>query len=154
LAEQLVQDRVLQAQEKNLALTFEGSTDLPLVQADAGLLEQVMSILLTNAINYTLPGGQITISTHYDDHQIGFKVRDTGLGILPEECPHLFDRFFQGAANREAKVRGTGLGLAIAKEIIDLHQGRIDVESTGIPGEGSTFSVWLNYAISPTAVDQ
>lgn len=147
VASNLVNDRLLQAQEKDLALTFSGQIDLPIVMADQGLIEQVMSILLTNAINYTPAGGQILIRTQ-TEHQAGqewagFSVQDTGLGIPIEEQPRLFERFFQGTASRESGIPGTGLGLSIAKEIIDRHAGRICAKSAGVPGEGTTFSVWL-----------
>ena len=147
VSENLVNDRALYAQRKELALTFSGQDDLPVIMADCGLLEQVLSILLTNAINYTPSGGQITVCTQTEQRDTecwaGLCVADTGLGILPEEQPRLFERFFQGSANHQLNVPGTGLGLAIAKEIIDLHHGRIEVESTGVPGEGTMFNVWL-----------
>ncbi len=75
------------------------------------------------------------------DEWVKLSVSDTGVGIFPEEKAHLFDRFFRGSASRQMKNPGTGLGLAISYEIVNRHQGRIDVEST--PGEGSTFAVWL-----------
>ncbi len=150
VAEHLVYDRGLQAQQKGLSLTFVGQPDLPVILADQGLLEQVLSILLTNAIHYTPTEGQISVFTQMESwdaaYWVGFGVSDTGLGIPLEEQPRLFERFFQGSANRQSGVPGTGLGLAIAQEIVDRHHGRIEVESTGIPGEGTTFRVWLPHA--------
>ena len=147
LAQTLVNDRALLAQEKEIALSFTGQPELPLVLGDSGLLEQVLSILLTNAINYTPAGGEITIYTHtgrYDGADwVGLCVKDTGPGIPPDEHPHLFERFFQGSASRKSGVPGTGLGLSIAQEIITRHAGRIDVLSTGVAGEGAAFTIWL-----------
>lgn len=143
----LIYDRELQAQQKGLTLEFSGQAGLPSILADQGLLEQVISILLTNAMNYTPTGGEIVVSTQTRHAQgilwIGCRVQDTGLGIPPDEQVQLFERFFQGQANRLSGTPGTGLGLAIAKEIIDCHHGEIEVESTGIPGEGTAFTVWL-----------
>ena len=64
-------------------------------------------------------------------------------GISPEEQERLFERFFRGKAARASNTPGTGLGLAIVKEIVDRHQGSVEVHSTGVAGEGATFSVWL-----------
>jgi signal transduction histidine kinase len=74
---------------------------------------------------------------------VGFRVKDTGPGILPEEQDELFTRFFRGSVGRQSEVSGTGLGLAIAAEIIERHQGEIEVESTGVPGEGAAFTIWV-----------
>jgi signal transduction histidine kinase len=75
--------------------------------------------------------------------QVGFQVADTGLGIDGEDRKLLFERFTRGKAAVELNVPGTGLGLAIAREIVDRHGGVIEVESEGVPGRGSTFTVWL-----------
>jgi signal transduction histidine kinase len=111
------------------------------------MLGQVLSILLTNALNYTPDGGKVTIRVEMREEDGrswgGFSVSDTGPGIPPEEQPRVFTRFFRGQSAHSTKVSGTGLGLAIAKEIVDRHRGQIEVDSTGIPGEGTTFRVWL-----------
>jgi signal transduction histidine kinase len=73
----------------------------------------------------------------------GFTISDTGPGIQVEDQERLFERFFRGKTGRASASPGTGLGLSIAREIITRHGGRIDVYSTGIPGNGATFSVWL-----------
>lgn len=72
------------------------------------------------------------------------RVADTGMGIPEEELPHIFERFFRGEKPRRMQVPGTGLGLAIVKEIVELHGGRVTVESR--VGEGTTFTVWLPLA--------
>jgi two-component system sensor histidine kinase BaeS len=71
-------------------------------------------------------------------------VKDTGIGIPEEELPHIFERFFRGEEPQEEQIPGTGLGLAIVKEVIELHGGRVTVESE--MGAGSTFTVWLPLA--------
>jgi signal transduction histidine kinase len=122
--------------------------------ADVGLLGQVLSILLTNAISYTPSGGHVIVRTHTrqkeDDRWVGFSVSDSGPGISPEEQRQLFVRFFRGGAGRKSGIPGTGLGLAIAQEIINRHGGTIEVESDAIPGHGATFSVWIPIEGNPS----
>lgn len=102
---------------------------------------------MTSAFNYTPPGGDVVLATQsvtFPDRQwTGFSVRDNGPGIPSDEQASLFTQFFRGRAARASGTAGTGLGLAIAKEIVDQHGGHIEVESTGVPGEGTIFSVWL-----------
>jgi PAS domain S-box-containing protein len=147
LVEEYLYDRAPIATEKGLTLTSSLAADLPPVQANPALLGQVLSILMTNAFNYTPPGGQVIVATQSakfaNRRWTGFSIQDTGPGIAPDEQANLFTRFFRGSAGRASGMAGTGLGLAIAKEIIDRHEGRIEVESAGVPGEGTTFSVWL-----------
>ena len=154
LAGQYVADRASLAESKGLGLTFAGQPDLPPAQADPELMGQVLGILLTNALNYTPAGGQITVQTAVCAHPqgadgqpwVGFRVDDSGPGILPEEQSQVFERFYRGTVGQESGEPGTGLGLAIASEIVKRHQGRIEVASEGRPGEGATFSVWLPLA--------
>ncbi len=142
-----VSDRQPLAASRTLDLAFTPAPDLPLVQADEHLIGQVISILLTNALNYTPSGGRVRVITGLraasEAAWAGFSVRDTGPGISPEEQPSLFTRFYRGEAGRASGIPGTGLGLAIAREIINHHQGQLEIASTGVPGEGAAFSVWL-----------
>ncbi len=147
LVENMVHDRQALAESRGLKLTVRLSATAVLVQADATLVSQALSVLLTNATNYTPAGGAIEVYTEVEcsnDHNwAGFCVQDTGPGIIPAEQEKLFSRFFRGEAAHSSHTAGTGLGLAIAKEIIDRHHGRITIESTGIPGQGAAFHVWL-----------
>jgi signal transduction histidine kinase len=142
-----IADRELTARAKGLTLALEADHELPVVLADKNLLEQTLAILLTNAMNYTPAGGHITVRTQVEEANgktwSGFSVADNGPGISSADQRRLFERFFRGATGRASGVAGTGLGLAIAREIIDRHSGRIEVESSGVPGEGVCFSVWL-----------
>ncbi|MBN1310672.1 MAG: PAS domain S-box protein [Anaerolineae bacterium] len=144
---QYVSDRVPLAESRELKLSFQGKPGLPLVQADAGLLGQALSVLLTNALTYTPAGGKVVVSMHSRqigaEQQVGFSVSDTGPGVTPDEMPRLFERFFRGQAGRISGAPGTGLGLAIAREIIEQHKGSIDVSGGGTPNKGATFTVWL-----------
>jgi signal transduction histidine kinase len=143
----LVEDRRALAGSRGLTLSLECDPELPRVLGDERLLTQVFTNLLTNALNYTLGGGTVTLRTRvqHDDGAawVAAEVEDTGLGIPEEEQPLIFRRFFRGHASRETKAAGTGLGLAICKEIVERHSGRLEVRSEGIPGRGSRFTVWL-----------
>ncbi len=144
LAMQFVADRKPIAQQKGLEL-FINTRSIPPIKGDADLIGQAISILLTNALNYTPEGGTITIrtGTRWSDGGLwaGIAVIDTGYGIAPEDQAHLFERFYRGKAGQESGVSGTGLGLSLAKEITTHHNGKIEVESA--PGQGATFSIWL-----------
>jgi signal transduction histidine kinase len=109
---------------------------------------QVLESLVTNAIHYTLAEGEVVVSVNEeraDGHVWAVvAVSDTGIGIPPEEMPHVFERFFRGERARLMDVPGTGLGLAISREIVELHGGRMMVESK--VDEGSTFAIWLPVA--------
>ncbi|HLJ34409.1 MAG TPA: HAMP domain-containing sensor histidine kinase [Ktedonobacteraceae bacterium] len=114
------------------------------VRGDEESLRRVMLILLDNALKYT-PGngesgpGRVIVSLERIDEQAVLRVRDTGIGIDPDDLPHLFERFYR--ADRARSRHGTGLGLPIARTLVEQLGGHITAES--IPGEGSTFSVWL-----------
>jgi two-component system phosphate regulon sensor histidine kinase PhoR len=101
--------------------------------------------LVANAINYTPRGGRVVCrvvtNKALDPPQVGFIVSDTGLGIDPEDRPHLFERFYRGQRVSQSNTPGTGLGLAIVKEIVELHKGKIELETE--VDRGTTFYVWL-----------
>jgi signal transduction histidine kinase len=103
---------------------------------------------LTNAINYTPPGGLITVTIAPRQHDgqdwATFTVKDTGPGIAPIDLPHLFERFYRGEVGRKSGAPGTGLGLAISSKIVDRLGGHITIESR--PGQGAAFTVWLKPA--------
>jgi two-component system phosphate regulon sensor histidine kinase PhoR len=125
-----------QAERAGLSLTLTLLGDLPLVQADSEQMRQVVTNLVHNAIKFTPPGGDITVSAEVGapDEMLIF-VRDTGVGIPEQDLPRIFERFYK--ADRARSGGGTGLGLAIAKHVVQRHQGRIWAEST--EGKGSTF---------------
>ena len=110
-----------------------------MVVADPSRVEQIILILLDNALRHTSAGGRVEIVVGGDDAHATVAVRDTGEGISPEDRPFVFDRFYRGDPSREG--RGAGLGLAIARGLAAAHRGSIDLDST--PGEGSTFTLSL-----------
>lgn len=147
LAVQYVSDRTPLAKTRQLTLSLKEEPGLPLIQADEGLLGQVLSILLTNALSYTPIGGEVMVSTQTSEIEgkrwVGFSVSDTGPGIPAEDLPHLGERFYRGKTGRDSGAPGTGLGLAIAHEIVEQHHGRMETSNTGLAGIGATFTVWL-----------
>jgi len=96
--------------------------------------------LVINALNYT-PEGEVRVSTCQTAEEACLQVEDTGIGIDPEDLPNIFDRFYRGRRSQRSETPGTGLGLAIVKEILDLHDGHIEVDSR--VKQGTTFKVWL-----------
>ncbi len=103
-------------------------------------LAQVITHLLANALSYTVEG-TVSISTSLTEDRACLEVSDTGLGIGPDDLPHIFDRFYRGSQSSQLNVPGSGLGLSIVREIVEAHAGTVSVEST--PGEGTTFRVLL-----------
>ena len=127
------------AAEKELTLTLATgiSQNLPDVAGDARRLQEVLQNLLDNSIQYTLPGGKIVLNAELKNDGVVFTVSDTGIGIPTADQPRIFERFYRVDAARSREAGGTGLGLAIAKHLIEVHGGRIWVESE--VGEGSRF---------------
>lgn len=111
------------------------------VHGDADQLKQAFVALLDNALKYTPFEGSVTLSLVTGEGYATVKVSDTGIGILAEDLPHIFERFYRADRARSRERGGSGLGLAIAQNIVREHQGSIEVEST--PGKGSTFTVKL-----------
>ncbi|OGO24470.1 MAG: hypothetical protein A2144_01775 [Chloroflexi bacterium RBG_16_50_9] len=128
------------AKEKGIKLKVEIPEGLPKVMGSATRLQQVVTNLLNNAINYT-PEGTVTVRVKEQDSDLLVEVMDTGIGVPPEDIPRLFEDFFR-ASNVETK--GTGLGLSISRRIVEAHGGKIWVESPCLEnGRGSKFSFML-----------
>jgi heavy metal sensor kinase len=107
-------------------------------------LRQLLLNLVDNGIKYTPEGGEMLISLASNDSQVELRVLDNGIGISPEDQPHIFDRFFRVDKARSREAGGSGLGLSISRWIIEAHGGEISVQSE--PGKGSTFTVTLPVA--------
>lgn len=148
LLKTLVEDRRLLARERNLELLLELEANLPPVPLDSQMIGQAFSNLLTNALHYTPPGGQVCIRTMLGDLDgalyAGFSVQDNGPGIDAEDLPRIFERFYRGRVGRESGVSGTGLGLAIVKQVVEYHKGKIEVgPRLAAEGKGASFTIWL-----------
>jgi PAS domain S-box-containing protein len=146
LIQTLVNDRRSLAEDRGLSLQINLLPGLAPIWFDEATIIQALSNLLTNAMNYTPHGGSILVSTltgeYANETWAGFRVEDTGRGIDNEDMPHLFERFYRGKAGHESGAPGTGLGLAIVKQVVEHHQGRIEVENA-IEGHGAVFTIWL-----------
>lgn len=130
-----------QASEKNLKLEATIHPSLPDIEADEDMVGQILINLVDNAIKYTPEGGKVLVTALGEDNMAKISVADTGIGIPRESIPRLFERFYRVDKARSREMGGTGLGLAIVKHILEIHHGRIEVEST--VGKGSTFTVYL-----------
>ncbi|TET49929.1 MAG: GAF domain-containing protein [Anaerolineales bacterium] len=134
-----------QAEMKNLRLELESGEDCPAALADSDRVAQILWNLVGNAMRHTDEDGCITVSSSRREADgrvwATLGVRDNGSGIPEDELPHVFDRFFRGREAREMQAPGTGLGLALVKAIVELHGGRVTVESS--QGKGASFIVWL-----------
>lgn len=145
LARMAVVNYEKQVKHHGLTLEYQGGDDELIVTADSRWMLQVINNLLSNAMNYTPPPGTIRVST--GTAHAGARawatvtVSDTGIGIPESELPYVFDRFFRGEQPQAMQISGTGLGLAIVKEIVEIHGGRVTVESA--LEKGSSFIVSL-----------
>ncbi|USG66893.1 HAMP domain-containing histidine kinase [Brevibacillus ruminantium] len=123
-------------------ISIETDIQQPLeMSGDQERLQQLLVIMLDNALKYSYEQGVIAVSCKRDGHGISLIVKDSGIGISQEDIPYVFDRFYRADKMRSRKLEGTGLGLSIAKWIVDAHGGKIRVESE--EGKGTSFIVWL-----------
>jgi signal transduction histidine kinase len=134
------------AQDRNLSFYAHVPQDLPLVQAHPAALREVLSNLIDNALKYTPSGGEIDVDVELadrDESQLQICIRDTGVGIPPQDLANLFTRHYRGVQAR-GSIAGTGLGLAIAKELVTHMHGKIEVTSPPPGGDrGTEFMLWL-----------
>ena len=135
------------AAEKPLELEVTAHEPAVLVWADRDKVRQVLTNLIGNAIKFTPPHGKVMVSSASNDTDwVRVSIADTGPGISADECERIFEKFYQVAENGGPKPKGTGLGLAISKVLVELHGGKIWVESE--PTRGSTFYFTLPAAAS------
>lgn len=130
------------ADRKNIPLSVNIASDLPLVLIDVNMIERVVVNLLENACKFVSSGQAVELSARrVNGNHVEITVRDEGPGIAPEDRPRLFQKFSRGSAAE--KTQGSGLGLFFCKLAVEAHGGQIDVQSDGVPGHGTTFTVWL-----------
>ncbi|HHV42675.1 MAG TPA: cell wall metabolism sensor histidine kinase WalK [Clostridiaceae bacterium] len=133
------------AEENNITLTLENEKplpEIPQVWGNPDRVEQILVILLDNAIKYTPDGGDIVVKVAHQEQKLGITVHNSGPGIKAEDIDHVFDRFFK--ADRSHTQPGTGLGLSIAKELANIMGHELDVHSE--PGQGADFILLIPYA--------
>jgi signal transduction histidine kinase len=136
------------ARQKSIWLSAEVAPGVPVIRADAGKLKQILFNLLSNAIKFTHDGGRVTVLAAPEDANgaapgVRILVRDSGIGIKPDDHERVFQSFEQLDASYAKEQQGTGLGLALTRRLVGLHGGRIWVESEGVAGKGSTFVLVL-----------
>ncbi|MFN6564208.1 MAG: ATP-binding protein [Nostoc sp. ChiSLP01] len=129
------------SQQVNLKLDLQIDPQRDRFTADSERVEQILWNLLTNAIKFTPENGNVTLRLWVEDDTAIFQVEDTGIGIPEEKLPLLFEKFQQLDTPYRRRYEGTGLGLALTKQLVELHRGRIEVEST--VSVGSIFTVWI-----------
>jgi len=127
--------------ERGYALQLELDGSLPSIRADREALSRALWNLLDNAVKYSPGCKTVWVEATQLDNRVAIRVRDQGLGISPDEQPHIFKKFVRAASADAAGVKGTGLGLAMVHHIVAAHGGKIRVESQ--PGVGSTFTIVL-----------
>ena len=126
------------AQRHDIALALDADPQLGEIVADERKFKQILLNLLTNAVKFTPDGGKVDVSARRDDGSVHIAVRDTGIGIAVEDQDAVFDAFRQVGKHYTNKQEGTGLGLTLTRKFVELHGGRIWLES--VPGKGSTFT--------------
>ncbi len=139
--------------EKNLDLTFQRSREAVELQADPLRLKQILVNLLSNAIKFTPDGGQVRLEVMADapNDAVHLIVQDNGIGIPKEFVDKVFQPFFQVDSSLSRHYEGAGLGLALVHRLVDLHGGSVALESEGVPGKGSRFTVSLPWRAGNSA---
>lgn len=145
LIDEVVERLNRQFEEKRVALSSDVPAGLLKVNADEDRIGQVLLNLVGNALQYTPPGGKVTIRALRQGDEVHFSVSDTGIGIAAEHLPHLFTRFYRVDKSRSRAGGGSGIGLTIAKHLVEAHGGRIWAHSQG-SGKGTTFTFTLPIA--------
>jgi signal transduction histidine kinase len=137
------------AAEARVSITASIDPSVPMVRLDEGRLKQILFNLLSNAVKFSPDGGPVTIAVKslarttspLAVDSIRIDVADRGIGIAPDQLQRIFDEFYQTEEGRRARRGGTGLGLSLTRNFVELHHGRIEVQS--VPGEGSCFTLYL-----------
>lgn len=140
------------AARRGISIVDEIDPDIGLIEGDSRRLEQIFVNLLGNAIKYNVDEGEILITVQAEDSRVRVSVRDTGIGITPEDQEMIFERFFRAHDTKISRIEGSGLGLSIVRYVVEKHGGRIWVEST--PGEGSVFTFELPRKQTKDASDE
>jgi len=144
LIEELREEMQPLAAEKEIALEELVPEDLPQLRADRAKLRRVLVNLVSNALKFTPKGGRVRVSAAREDSFVRVSVSDTGVGIQPDDLRDIFDKYAQARSRATRSEKGTGLGLYITRQLVELHGGKIEVQSE--VGKGSTFSFTIPIA--------
>jgi CheY-like chemotaxis protein/two-component sensor histidine kinase len=151
LLRQAIDDSRPLCDERRHALDISLPDEPVWIDGDPTRLAQVVGNLLNNACKYTLPSGQIALAMMHDGAEARITVKDTGIGIHPEDLPRMFEMFAQVHHDQVLAQGGLGIGLSLVKRLVEMHGGTIDAHSEG-PGTGSTFEVRLPILAEPSAL--
>ncbi|MBN2148577.1 MAG: GAF domain-containing protein [Anaerolineales bacterium] len=145
VAERAIETIIRRSEDEGRPMQVElhRSPGIPPAYGDPERVQQILDNLVENAFQYTPANGKIEITVRMADGEIQTDVKDNGIGIMPEDQPRVFERFFRGEDPLVLATSGTGLGLSIVRHLVEMHNGRIWLESSGAPGLGSTFSFTL-----------
>ncbi|MBK9099542.1 MAG: response regulator [bacterium] len=127
------------AERKRITLKFNSVEDEIIVYLDKDKIEKIVTNILSNAFKFTADGGSVETNVSRNENYIDISISDTGIGIPKEKMSKIFDRFYQLDGSHTREQEGTGIGLALTKELVELHKGKIDVQSE--EGKGATFIV-------------
>jgi signal transduction histidine kinase len=133
-----IQDQV---RHKDFNIQLEIEESLPFIKADRAAISQAITNLIDNAIKYSGDSRNIIVRTFAEHPYLMIVIKDFGIGIRKEEINKVFERFYRGGDELTRTIKGSGLGLTLVNQIVEVHNGNIDVESE--PGKGSTFSIRL-----------
>ncbi|HEX5445475.1 MAG TPA: ATP-binding protein [Pirellulales bacterium] len=136
------------AEQRQIELRVEHASALPVIGADADKMDSVVTNLLSNALKFTPPGGIVEIKSRHEGGRIYVSVRDSGIGIAPEDHARVFERFVQIDGSTARRYSGTGLGLSLVKELVELHGGEIRLDSEA--GKGAMFTFWVPVTEPPS----
>jgi len=128
-----------QAESKKISVNYTPCPEEWWFSVDYDHIRTAVMNIVSNAVKYTPDGGTLEIKTYLSGGLANLSVKDSGIGIAANDLPHIFDRFFRVKGKATRHITGSGLGLSLVKEVVDAHQGYIEVDS--IPGEGTTFTL-------------
>lgn len=132
-----------QAERGSIRLHLDIAPDLSLVPGHFKSLERAVTMVVDNAIKFSPDGGDVRITIEGDEQYVKVSISDQGVGIPENALPYIFDRFFHVEEIGDELFGGLGLGLAITNQVIKQHGGKIEVESEGLPGKGSKFTIFM-----------
>lgn len=139
IAEGVIHMLTQRAEQQQVTLSLEAPPELPEIWGNGDRITQVLLILMDNGLKYTPAGGKLQVLLTHEQAAVCLKVADTGAGIPPEDVPYIWERFYKVDKSHNRANEGTGLGLAIAKQILELHQAQVSVESQ--VGQGTVFTI-------------
>lgn len=148
VVEELIEMSQPSAQRLGLTLDSEIPESATWVEVDVGKIERVLTNLIVNACKYSRSGNEVTVVLSEVPGWVTVRVVDHGIGIAPDDRDRIFQRFTRGSSEAHRRIKGTGIGLAVVKEFVDLHGGRVEVESE--VDRGSTFTISLPQAAAPS----